>query len=90
MYAYVKSASTYRTTKKLTALSWSLIPDSLEDESSSVTVKGGECNSEDMGPFPHWRWQGSSRNGTPSAPLLRRLCSGTGSSARILFTPSGT
>lgn len=49
MYAYVKSASTYRTTKKLTALSWSLIPDSLEDESSSVTVKGGECNSEDTG-----------------------------------------
>lgn len=49
MEAFVKSFATYRTIKKATVLSSALVLDSLDDDTSSVTVKGVEINRSDTG-----------------------------------------
>ena len=49
MEACVKSFSTYRTIKKSTALSSALVLDSLEADTSTVTVKGTDINRSDTG-----------------------------------------
>ena len=49
MEIYVKSFATYRTIKKATAISWQLVPDALEAESSTVTAAGTEINRGDAG-----------------------------------------
>ena len=49
MEVFVKSFATYRTVKKATAISSSLVVDSLESETSSVTVKGTAINRADTG-----------------------------------------
>lgn len=49
MEVFVKSFTTYRTTKKATAISSALVLDSLESETSTVTVKGTDINRGDTG-----------------------------------------
>lgn len=49
MKVFVKSFATYRTIKKATAISSSLVTDSLEMETSTVTVKGTGINRSDTG-----------------------------------------
>lgn len=49
MEVFVKSFATYRTIKKSTAISSSLVLDSLELETSTVTVKGTNINRADAG-----------------------------------------
>lgn len=49
MEVFVKSFSTYRTIKKATAISSSLVLDSLDLETSTVTVKGTGINRSDTG-----------------------------------------
>ena len=49
MEVYVKSFSTYRTVKKSTAISSSFVLDSLELETSTVTVAGTDINRGDTG-----------------------------------------
>lgn len=49
MEVFVKSFATYRTIKKATAISYSLIPDSLDAETSTVTVKGTGISRSDTG-----------------------------------------
>ena len=49
MDAFVKSYSTYRTLKKSVSLASSLILDSLDAETSTVTVKGTQINRSDTG-----------------------------------------
>lgn len=49
MEAFVKSISTYRTIKKATAISSALVVDSLDADTSTVTVKGTEINRGDTG-----------------------------------------
>lgn len=49
MEVFVKSFATYRTIKKATAISSSLVIDSLETETSTVTVKGTDINRGDTG-----------------------------------------
>ena len=49
MEVFVKSFATYRTIKKATALASSIVLDSLEMETSTVSVKGTEINRSDTG-----------------------------------------
>lgn len=49
MEVFVKSFATYRTIKKATAISSSLVVDSLDQETSTVTVKGTNINRSDTG-----------------------------------------
>lgn len=49
MEVFVKSFATYRTIKKATAISSSLIVDALDPEASTVTVKGTEISRSDTG-----------------------------------------
>lgn len=49
MEVFVKSFATYRTIKKATAISSSLVLDSLDFEASAVTVKGTDINRADTG-----------------------------------------
>lgn len=49
MEVFVKSFSTYRTIKKATVISHALVLDSLEADTSSVTVKGTDVNRSDTG-----------------------------------------
>lgn len=49
MEVFVKSVATYRTIKKATAISSSLVVDSLESETSTVAVKGTDINRGDTG-----------------------------------------
>ena len=49
MEAFVKSVSTYRTIKKSTVISSALVLDSLDDDTSAVTVKGTDINRSDTG-----------------------------------------
>ena len=49
MEVFVKSFATYRTIKKATAIASSLVVDSLDYETSSVTVKGTDINRSDTG-----------------------------------------
>ena len=49
MEVFVKSFSTYRTVKQATALSHSLVLDSLDYETSTVTVKGTSIDRGDLG-----------------------------------------
>lgn len=49
MEVFVKSFATYRTIKKATVISYSVVPDALEMETSTVTVKGTGINRSDTG-----------------------------------------
>lgn len=49
MTVYIKRFSDYRTVKKAVATSWSLVLDSLEPESFSITVAGTDVNRSDTG-----------------------------------------
>lgn len=49
MEVFVKSFSTYRTLKKATTISYALVLDSLNDETSSVVVSGLAINRSDVG-----------------------------------------
>ena len=49
MEVFVKSFATYRTVKKATAISSTFVVDSLESETSTVTVKGTQINRGDTG-----------------------------------------
>ena len=49
MRIYVKSFSTFRTIKKATANAWELVDDSLDYETSTVTVVGDAINRSDAG-----------------------------------------
>lgn len=49
MEVFVKSFATYRTIKKATSISSSLVVDSLDPETSAVTVKGTDINRADTG-----------------------------------------
>lgn len=49
MEVFVKSFATYRTIKKATSISSSVVVDSLDMETSTVTVKGTSVNRGDMG-----------------------------------------
>ena len=49
MEAFVKSFATYRTIKKAPVLASALVLDSLENDNSTVTVKGTEINRSDTG-----------------------------------------
>lgn len=49
MDAYIKSFATYRTIKKVTVISSSLVVDSLEADGSSVTVRGSAVGRSDTG-----------------------------------------
>lgn len=49
MEVFVKDFATYRTTKKATLVHSSLVADSLDNESSSITVNGLNINRDDVG-----------------------------------------
>ena len=49
MEVYVKSFSTFRTIKKATANAWELVDDSLDYETSTVTVVGDAIDRSDAG-----------------------------------------
>ena len=49
MEVFVKSFATYRTIKNATSISSALVLDSLEKETSTVTVKGTSINRADTG-----------------------------------------
>lgn len=49
MEVYVKSFATYRTIKKATTVSFSLVLDSLENDASTITVRGTNIDRSDIG-----------------------------------------
>ena len=49
MEVFVKSFATYRTIKKATAIASSLVVDSLDYETSTISIKGTDINRGDTG-----------------------------------------